>query len=46
MRTTSAALAETQLSGTAHKIERPSLLFGPVDDEIDIVGNADVTAKS
>jgi hypothetical protein len=31
---------------TAHKIERPSLLFVPVDDEIKIVGNADVTAKS
>ncbi len=32
-------------SMTAHKIERPSLLFVPVDDEIRIVGNADVTAK-
>jgi hypothetical protein len=31
---------------TAHKIERPSLLFVPVDDEIRIVGSADVTAKS
>ena len=30
---------------TAHKIERPSLLFVPVDDEVKIVGNADVTAK-
>jgi YceI-like domain len=31
---------------TAHKIERPSLLFVPVDDEIKIEGHADVTAKS
>ena len=30
---------------TAHKIELPSLLFVPVDDEIKIVGKADVTAK-
>lgn len=31
---------------TAHKIERPSLLFVPVDDVITISGKADVTAKS
>jgi hypothetical protein len=31
---------------TAHKIERPSLLFVPVDDIITIVGKADITAKS
>lgn len=31
---------------TAHKIERPSLMFVPVDDNIRIVGSADVTAKS
>jgi hypothetical protein len=31
---------------TAHKIERPSLMFVPVDDLIRIVGSADVTAKS
>lgn len=31
---------------TAHKIERPSLLFVPVEDLIKIVGSADVTAKS
>jgi hypothetical protein len=31
---------------TAHKIERPSLMFVPVDDVIRIVGSADVTAKS
>jgi hypothetical protein len=30
---------------TAHKIERPSLMFVPVDDIITIVGSADVTAK-
>ena len=30
---------------TAHKIERPSLLFVAVDDLITIVGEADVTAK-
>jgi hypothetical protein len=30
---------------TAHKIERPSLLFVPVDDIITIVGKADLTAK-
>lgn len=30
---------------TAHKIERPSLLFVAVDDSIAIVGQADVTAK-
>jgi hypothetical protein len=30
---------------TAHKIERPSLMFVPVDDIIKIVGTADVTAK-
>jgi hypothetical protein len=30
---------------TAHKIERPSLLFVAVDDLIVIVGKADVTAK-
>ena len=30
---------------TAHKIERPSLLFVAVDDAITIVGKADVTAK-
>jgi phage tail sheath gpL-like len=30
---------------TAHKIERPSLLFVAVDDLITIVGKADVTAK-
>ena len=31
---------------TAHKIERPSLMFIPVDDLIRIIGSADVTAKS
>jgi hypothetical protein len=31
---------------TAHKIERPSLLFVAVDDLIKIVGSAEVTAKS
>jgi hypothetical protein len=31
---------------TAHKIERPSLMFVPVDDLIKIVGSADVAAKS
>ncbi len=31
---------------TAHKIERPSLLFVPVDDIITIEGQADITAKS
>jgi hypothetical protein len=31
---------------TAHKIERPSLMFVPVDDNIRIVGAADVAAKS
>lgn len=31
---------------TAHKIERPSLMFVPVEDNIRIVGSADVTAKS
>ncbi len=30
---------------TAHKIERPSLLFIPVDDLITIVGKADITAN-
>lgn len=30
---------------TAHEIERPSLLFVPVDDAITITGNAEVTAK-
>jgi len=30
---------------TAHKIERPSLLFVAVDDLITIVGNAEITAK-
>jgi hypothetical protein len=30
---------------TAHKIERPSLLFMPVDDTITIVGSAEITAK-
>jgi len=30
---------------TAHKIERPSLLFVAVDDLITIVGKADITAK-
>jgi hypothetical protein len=30
---------------TAHKIERPSLLFVAVDDAITIAGKADVTAK-
>jgi hypothetical protein len=30
---------------TAHKIERPSLLFVAVDDLITIAGKADVTAK-
>jgi hypothetical protein len=30
---------------TAHKIERPSLLFVAVDDAITIVGKAEVTAK-
>jgi hypothetical protein len=30
---------------TAHKIERPSLIFVPVDDLITIVGKIDVTAK-
>jgi hypothetical protein len=30
---------------TAHKIERPSLLFVAVDDLITIVGKSDVTAK-
>jgi hypothetical protein len=31
---------------TAHNIERPSLLFVPVDDLITIVGKAEVTNKS
>jgi hypothetical protein len=31
---------------TAHKIERPSLLFVAVDDLITIAGNADITNKS
>ncbi len=31
---------------TEHKIERPSLLFVPVDDLITITGKADVTIKS
>ncbi len=31
---------------TAHKIERPTLMFVPVDDVIRIVGTADVVAKS
>jgi hypothetical protein len=30
---------------TAHKIERPSLLFVPVDDTITIVGKAEVTVR-
>ncbi len=30
---------------TAHKVERPSLLFMPIDDAITIDGKADVTAK-
>jgi hypothetical protein len=30
---------------TAHKIERPSLLFVPVDDNITIVGKAEIVAK-
>ena len=30
---------------TAHKIERPSLLFVPVDDAITISGKAEVTAR-
>jgi hypothetical protein len=30
---------------TAHKIERPSLMFVPVDDNITIVGKADVSAR-
>jgi hypothetical protein len=30
---------------TAHKIERPSLLFVPVDDLITIAGKADITIK-
>lgn len=30
---------------TAHKIERPSLMFVAVDDIIKIIGKADVTAK-
>ena len=30
---------------TAHKIERPSLLFVAVDDLITIAGNAEITAK-
>ncbi len=30
---------------TEHKIERPSLLFVPVDDLITITGKADVTIK-
>jgi hypothetical protein len=36
---------EFKESLTAHKIERPSLLFVAVDDEIAIVGKADVIAK-
>ena len=36
---------EFKESLTAHKIERPSLLFVPVDDDITIVGKADVEAK-
>ena len=31
---------------TAHKIERPSLLFVPVDDAITIAGRAEVAARS
>jgi hypothetical protein len=31
---------------TAHKIERPSLMFVPVEDNMRIVGSADVTARS
>jgi hypothetical protein len=31
---------------TAHKIERPSLLFVPVDDLITIAGKADIATKS
>lgn len=30
---------------TAHRIERPKLLFVPVDDIITIIGKADLTAK-
>ena len=30
---------------TEHKIERPSLLFVPVDDDITIVGSADVESR-
>jgi hypothetical protein len=30
---------------TAHKVERPSLLFVPVDDNITIVGKAEIVAK-
>ncbi len=30
---------------TAHKIERPSLLFVPVEDLITIIGKADITAR-
>jgi hypothetical protein len=30
---------------TAHKVERPSLLFVPVDDEITISGEAEIQAK-
>jgi hypothetical protein len=31
---------------TAHKVERPRMLFVAVDDLISIVGKADVTAKN
>lgn len=40
------ATFEFDESLTAHKIERPSLMFVPVDDLIKIVGSAEVTAKS
>jgi acyl-coenzyme A synthetase/AMP-(fatty) acid ligase len=39
------ASLEFDESLTAHKIERPSLMFVAVDDLIKIVGSADVTAK-
>lgn len=40
------ATFEFDESLTAHKIERPSLMFVPVDDNIRIVGSADVAAKT
>ncbi len=36
---------EFEESLTAHKIQRPSLMFLPVDDIIKIVGSGEVTAK-